>query len=277
MSLTSDPLLNKKKTLFDILRRCESMAVAFSGGTDSTLLLAAARQCLGDRVIAVTAVSPLQPAREVHEAILFAKSLGTTHYTVHTREVESARFAENNENRCYICKKIIFTDLLALAAEHGIHIMAHAANRDDLEDYRPGMEAAKELGVVSPLIDAGLTKSEIRKLSRQMGLSTWNKPSGACLASRIPYGRPITAEALAMVEAAENVLTALGFSGLRVRHYGETAKIEVRPADFSRLLKPDRRLNIIGEFRKIGFLYITLDLEGYQTGRLNRSVLENKD
>lgn len=223
-------------------------------------------------MIAVTAVSPLQPANEVHAAIRLARSLGADHYTVHTREMEDAGFTANCRNRCYICKKIIFTGLLALAAEHGIRTVAHAANMDDLADYRPGMKAAVELGIVSPLIDAGLDKAEIRELSRQMGLSTWDKPSAACLASRIPYGRPITGDALAMVEAAENVLSALGFSGFRVRHYGETAKIEIRPADFARLLKPDRRLSIISEFRKIGFLYVTLDLEGFQTGRLNRSI-----
>ncbi len=265
--------MNKKQRLYDELRRYTSIAIAFSGGVDSTLLLAAARQCLGEKVIAVTAVSPLQPRAEIDDAVRLSGIIGTPHYTVSTGELDNPDFSRNPENRCYICKKILFADIRAVSETHGISTLAHAANLDDLSDYRPGMQAAEELGVVSPLIEAQFTKADIRKLSKQMGLPTWNKPSAACLASRIPYGRPITADALAMVEAAERVLAALGFSGGRVRHFGEIAKIEIRPADFSRLLTPDRRLRVIGELRKIGFLYVTMDLEGYQTGRLNRSIL----
>lgn len=265
--------MNKEQRLFEELRRYTAVAVAFSGGVDSTFLLAAARQCLGEKVIAVTAVSHLQPRSETDEAVKLAGVIGTPHYTVSTGELENPDFSKNPENRCYICKKILFADIRAVAGRHGITTVVHAANLDDLSDYRPGMKAAEEMDVDAPLIQARLTKADIRKLSKQMGLPTWNKPSAACLASRIPYGEPITGEKLAMVEAAERVLAALGFKGCRVRHFGEIAKIEVRPADFSRLLKPDRRLRIIGEFRKIGFLYVTMDLEGYQTGRLNRSIL----
>lgn len=266
-------LTDKQKRLEQHIKRYRSMVIAFSGGVDSTLLLAAAKRCLGSkRVMAVTAVSPLQPRAEVNEAVKLVNRLGIAHCTVNTGELDAPGFRENTKHRCYTCKCIIFSDVRAIADQHGFDAVAHGVNADDRGDYRPGLKAAEEMGIVAPLMDAQLTKADIRELARQMGLSNWDKPSAACLASRIPYGRPITVRALEMVESAENVLAALGFCGFRVRHFGETAKIEVRPADFSKLLKPGRRLRIIEEFRKIGFVYITMDLEGYQTGRLNRSV-----
>jgi len=251
------------------------MVIAFSGGVDSTYLLAAARRYLGENVMAVTAVSALQPRSEINEAVKLVQHLGVDHHTVPTKELEVPEFRANNAHRCYTCKRIIFSEVLALADRYGFDAIAHGVNVDDLGDYRPGLKAADEMGVVAPLMAAHLTKADVRKLSRQMGLPNWDKPAAACLASRIPYGRPITVDALEMVESAENVLAALGFHGFRVRHFGDTAKIEVRPADFSRLLKPDRRLRIIEEFRRIGFVYIAMDLEGYQTGRLNRSVSQD--
>lgn len=265
-------LKEKKKILYDRISGYKSIAVAFSGGVDSTLLLAAAIRALNGNVVAVTAVSPLQPASEVQEAYKVARSLGVNHYRVNTPEMTHDDFVANRRNRCYVCKKIIFAHIREMADQIGVESIVHAANIDDLGDYRPGMKAAEELDIHSPLIEAGMTKVDIRALSREMGLPTWNKPSAACLASRIPYGTPITTHALEMIEAAENVLLALGFKDFRVRHYGETAKIELRPADFTRLIMPERKLLVISEFRRIGYAYITMDLEGYATGRLNRSL-----
>jgi pyridinium-3,5-biscarboxylic acid mononucleotide sulfurtransferase len=264
-------LEEKKKKLYERLSGYKSIGVAFSGGVDSTLLLAVANRVLNGNVVAVTAVSPLQPANEVQGALRVARSLGVAHYRVDSGEMAHADFISNNRNRCYLCKKIIFADIRATLDKLGIETIAHAANTDDLKDFRPGMKAAEELDIIAPLIDAGMTKADIRDLSRQMGLSTWNKPAAACLASRIPYGTPITTRALEMIEASETVLMALGFRGFRVRHFDDTAKIELRPADFPRLLNPARRLIVLSEFRRIGYLNITMDLKGYSQGSLNRS------
>ena len=265
-------LEDKTKILYDRIGSCKNIAVAYSGGVDSTLVLAVAGRIHNTNAVAVTAVSPLQPTSEVQEAFKTARSLGVSHYRVETCEMDHDEFLENSENRCYVCKKIVFSDVRQVVETMGIDTIAHGANVDDLKDYRPGMKAAEEMGLMAPLIEAEMTKADIRELSKQMGLPTWNKPSAACLASRIPYGTPISPNALEMVEAAENVLTALGFTGFRVRHYSETAKIELRPKEFSRMLAPERRLVVIGELRRIGYSYITMDLEGYASGRLNRSI-----
>ncbi|MFP4193344.1 MAG: ATP-dependent sacrificial sulfur transferase LarE [Desulfobacterales bacterium] len=267
-----DYLYKKKEKLFDRLSEFKSLAVAYSGGIDSTLLLAAARESAADRVIAVTAVSPLQPRWEVDEAVKMAGYLGVEHETIRTDELSVPEFTANSPDRCYVCKKIIFSDMISRCRELGFSHLAHGANVDDMADYRPGMKAAEEMEVSAPLKEAGFTKQDIRCLSRQMSLPNWNKPAAACLASRIPYGMEITRQRLEMVETAENVLLALGFSGFRVRHLGETARIEVRPADFTRLIKPEPRLRIIRELCNAGFTYVTLDLEGYGQGRLNRSI-----
>ena len=276
LDLKNLTLEEKKDMLYEHLRSYKSIAVAYSGGVDSTLLLAVASRALNGNVVAVTAVSPLQPASEVQEAFKIAKSLGARHYRVNTCEMENDTFMLNSKNRCYVCKKIIFSEIMALLHTMEINSVAHGANVDDLNDFRPGMKAAEELGIRAPLIDAGMTKSDIRELSRQMGLPTWNKPSAACLASRIPYNTPITIKALEMIENAETVLIALGFKNFRVRHCDETAKIEIRPADFKRLLVPERRLTVISEFRRIGYSYVTMDLEGYSTGSMNRSITDEK-
>ncbi|MGM0451765.1 MAG: ATP-dependent sacrificial sulfur transferase LarE [Thermodesulfobacteriota bacterium] len=273
--MTHLSLTEKQQHLKQYLQRYPSMVIAFSGGVDSTFLLAAARQYLGENVMAVTAVSALQPRSEMNEAVKLVQRLDVDHQTVNTKELEVPEFRANTADRCYTCKRIIFSEVQALADRYGFAATAHGVNVDDLADYRPGLQAADEMGFVAPLMEAQMTKADIRKLSREMELPNWDKPAAACLASRIPYGRPITVDALEMIESAENVLAALGFHGFRVRHFGDTAKIEVRPAEFSRLLKPDRRLRIIEELRRIGFLYITMDLEGYQTGRLNRSVSQD--
>ena len=253
------------------LKKYESLVIAFSGGVDSTFLLASARAVLKENVVAVTAVSPLQPGREVDQAKRVARELGVKHLTVNTPELSDPDFCANPTNRCYICKKIIFSAVRRIAADRHCRHMAHGVNTDDLVDFRPGLAAAREMGVLSPLADAGLTKADIREQSRIMGLPTWNKPSAACLASRIPYGRPITPKILKMVEAAEAVLADNGFSECRVRHYGETAKIEIPSAHFERLLLSDRA-GIVEALKTIGFVYVTLDMEGFESGRLNRSV-----
>lgn len=262
----------KKTRLKKELSGYGSIAVAYSGGIDSTLLLAMARDVTRDNVLAITAVSPIQPRWEVDEAVKLARWLGVSHELIRTEELSVPEFTANSPDRCYVCKKTIFSDMISRCRELGFHHMAHGANADDMSDYRPGMQAAEEMEVIAPLKEAGFTKHDIRSLSKQMGLSNWNKPAAACLASRIPYGTEITRQRLEMVETAENVLLALGFSGCRVRHLGDTARIEVRPADFARLIKPERRLKIIQELRGAGFTYVTMDLEGYAPGRMNRSI-----
>ncbi|MFW6011258.1 MAG: ATP-dependent sacrificial sulfur transferase LarE [Desulfosalsimonas sp.] len=269
-----DTIYRKKEKLFDRLSEFNFLAVAYSGGVDSTLLLAAARDASAGKVLALTAVSPLQPRWEVDEAVKLAGYLGVDHEIIRTAELSVPAFTANSSDRCYVCKKIIFSDMMSRCRDMGYFNLAHGANADDMADYRPGMKAAEEMEVLAPLKEAGFTKEDIRILSRQMSLPNWNKPAAACLASRIPYGMEITRQRLEMVETAENVLMALGFSGFRVRHLGDTARIEVRPADFTRLIKPEPRLRIIQELRNAGFTYVTMDLEGYTSGRLNRSIEE---
>ncbi len=259
-------------SLHNSLKNTESLAIAFSGGVDSTFLLASAKQLLNGRLVAVTAVSPIQPRRETDHAIRVARDLGVEHITVDTFEMSDPEFCANPVNRCYICKKAIFSEIRRALQDRGRVAIAHGVNVDDLGDFRPGLAAAREMGILSPLADAGLTKAEIRKQSRIMGLSTWNKPSGACLASRIPYGSEISRQRLKMVEAAEALLFDNGFETCRIRHYGETAKIEIPPDQFSQMLLSARRAEIIDALKAIGFLYVTLDMEGFQSGRLNRSV-----
>jgi uncharacterized protein len=267
-----NPLNRKKKRVQQQFQDVDSLAVAFSGGVDSSLLLALAREVLGDRVVAMTAVSSLMPRREVDEAVKLAGMLGVSHRLVRVEGLFVGDFTQNSANRCYICKKILFSQMFESMLEESVTCMAHGANADDMADFRPGMQAAEEMGVLAPLRDAGLTKAEIREMARQAGLSNWDRPAAACLASRIPYGMEITHKRLEMIEIAENTLTALGFSGFRVRHLGDTAKLELRPAEFDRLLNPERRLKIVSALRRAGFDYVTMDLEGYGTGRMNRSL-----
>jgi len=267
-------LLSKQKALELCLKKNDTIAVAFSGGVDSTFLLAAAKKIFHDkdRLLAITAVSPIHPPNDIRGAVLFARENNIRHLIVQTPEMESAAFLKNPPDRCYVCKKIIFEKIFEAAEKNGIHAVAHGVNVDDGKDYRPGLKAAEEMNVLAPLLEAGLTKEDIRQLSKEMGLLTWDKPSSGCLATRIPYGDPITPQKLKMVEASEKVLADLGFRSCRVRNYGETAKIEVPADDIAKLLKPSTRNHIIDALKKTGFLYITIDLEGYQSGRLNRSV-----
>lgn len=267
-------LFSRQQKLELILKKNDSLAVAFSGGADSTFLLATAKKVFSNsgRLIAITAASPLHSRDDIDSAALFAKESNIRHFIVPTREMASADFVQNSSDRCYICKKIIFQQIFEIAEKNGIFTVAHGVNTDDGNDYRPGIKAAEEMNVRAPLAESGLTKNDIRQLSKEMGLATWDKPSSGCLATRIPYGELITPAKLIRIEAAEKVLSDLDFTHFRVRNYGETAKIEVRPEDIEKLLKPSVRGHVTDEFKKIGFLYVTMDLEGFVSGRLNRSV-----
>lgn len=268
----------KKKILESGLRKLDSLAVAFSGGVDSTFLLAMAAKIFqgndkNNQLLAVTAESPVHPQQDVRMSELFAKENHIHHMIIRTDEMDSAEFTSNLPDRCYVCKNIIWGQIKKIAAGRSIHHVAHGANADDIGDYRPGMKAAKEMNIFAPLLDAGLTKNDIRQLSKEMGLSTWDKPASGCLATRIPYGETIDLKKLNMIETSETKLSDLGFTNCRVRHYGELAKIEVPADELEKLLNPFVRNHIISQFKKVGFLYVTLDLEGHLSGRLNRSVV----
>lgn len=264
-------LKNKNDRLTSILKGLDSLVVAFSGGVDSTLLLVAARDALGDRVLAVTAESPIHPAAETESARDLARRLGVRCITFRSGEMAMSEFRANPRERCYLCKKSMLTRVLEIAAENDIPNVAHGANLDDLDDYRPGFKAATEMGILAPLMDAGFAKADVRALSRAMNLETWDKPTMACLASRIPYRTVITPEILGMVEKAEKELIDLGFKACRVRHHGSTARIEIPPEDIPGMLAEPLRKKIVRRLRKIGYSHVSLDLEGYVQGSLNRS------
>ncbi len=261
--------LAKLERLRERLRVIGSAAVAFSSGVDSTFLLRVAHEELGERVVAVTARSHSFPKRELDEATAFCRAEGVRHEVIDSEELDIPGFAENPPDRCYHCKKELFGRLLAFARENGLAAVLEGSNIDDDGDYRPGRRAIRELGIVSPLHEAGLTKAEIRALSREMGLPTSDKPSFACLASRFPYGERITASGLERVEKAEQWLldAGLDLTQLRVRSHGDLARIEVPPGDIPRLAS--RAAEIAAAFKDLGFAYVTLDLSGYRTGSMN--------
>lgn len=246
-----------------------SLAIAFSSGVDSTFLLKAAHEALGEHALAITAKSSSFPKRELEESISFCKEENIRQIIFTSRELDVKGFRQNPPNRCYLCKKAFLEKVKEIAASHGITHVAEGSNVDDEGDYRPGMKAVAELGILSPLREVGLTKQEIRSLSKEMGLPTWEKPSFACLSSRFPYGEEITEKKLAMVEQAEQLLLELGFAQFRVRIHGAMARVEVLPEDFPKLIQAGTREKITGRFREIGFVYTAVDLEGYRTGSMN--------
>ena len=264
-------LKEKKARLEKILAGYDTLIVAFSGGVDSTLLLAVAGKVLNKRVVAVTFASPFQPRREIQTAIDMAKTLDVTHSVLRTETIDPRELIANTRDRCYVCKKQLGEKLLAIARKLNIGTIAHGANLDDLDDFRPGFKAAQEIGMAAPLIDAGFTKTDVRALSKEMGLDTWDKPAMACLATRIPYDTPITLEALDKIDRAETVILEAGFSTCRVRYHGNCARIELLPAELERMLDKSCRESIAGMLRDIGFLYVAIDLEGYSQGKMNRA------
>jgi uncharacterized protein len=262
----------KLRRLKEGLLHLESVLVAYSGGVDSTFLLRLCRDVLQEKVLAVTASSSIYPSQELVKATEIARSLSVKHRVIEIKELENPIFAANPPNRCYYCKLELFGDLKKLAIEKGMRNVVDGSNYDDLNDYRPGAKAAAELGIRHPLQEAQLTKEEIRALSRTMGLPTWNKPSLACLASRFPYGTPITAQDIAVVDEAETFLRGLGIEQVRVRHYGTTARIEVMSHDMGILFNDLNRQGILSRFRELGYVYITVDLAGYRSGSMNADL-----
>ena len=250
----------------------ESAALAFSGGVDSTFLLKVGKDVLGKKFMAVTAQSPTYPKAELEFAKKKAGKLGVELLVIKTREMKSKSFTGNPPDRCYYCKGELFREMRKICNAKNIKHVIAGNNADDLKDFRPGMKAGRECGVRNPLAECGLTKNEIRLLSREMGLDTWDKPSMACLASRFPYGRNIKAKALAMVEKAERCLTDLGFAQVRVRHYGDTCRIEVLPEKISALAAPAVGKKVAERLKKLGYKYITIDIQGYRTGSMNETL-----
>jgi uncharacterized protein len=259
----------KEQVLREILESLGSVVVAFSGGVDSAFLAVAATQALGERAVCLTADSPSYPGHHRELALRIAKQFALRHEFIRTAEMERPEYTANPTNRCYYCKQELFERLTALARERGIAAVADGNNADDRGDYRPGRQAAREFAVRSPLDEAGLTKADVRELSRRYGLPTWDEPASACLSSRIPYHSDVTVEKLRMIEQAEDVLHSLGFRHCRVRHHGDVARIELAPADMSRALDPERRDALVHDLKAIGYRYVSLDLEGYRTGSLN--------
>lgn len=248
--------------------------MAFSGGVDSSLLLKVCRDVLGPKnVTAVTGVSQTYTPEERRTARRFARGLGVRHVLIETDELSCAAFAANPADRCYHCKRELFGKIGDLAGSLGLDAFYDASNIDDLADYRPGRRATEELGVVSPLVLAGFTKRDVRALSKRLGLPSWDKPANPCLASRVPYGTPITLETLEMIRSGEKIIRGLGFPVVRLRHHGELARIEVPAGDIPRLLKPAVARKVAAKLKSVGYLWVAVDLEGYRMGSLNRAVL----
>ena len=270
--MVNEELLDKYNRLLDYFSKLGNAAIAYSSGVDSTFMLYAANEALPGAVMAVTAASNSFPARERVEAIDYCKELGIKHVVVETDELTLPGFTSNPPERCYICKKHLFSLLIDAANEAGISNVCEGSNLDDLGDYRPGLVAIKELGVKSPLREIGFTKAEIREISKHLGLPTYKKPSFACLATRFPYGELITADKLKMVEMAEDLLMDMGFEQVRVRIHGDIARIEIMPSDFIRFLSDDIRITVNNKLKEYGFNYVSLDLQGYRTGSMNETL-----
>ena len=267
-----DALQGKLERLRGVVGGHGRMAVAFSAGVDSTLLLAVAHDVLGRDVLAVTGRSPAVPAREIEEAREFCRARGIRHVVVDTREFDIPGFERNPPERCYLCKRAIFSTLMEAAAGEGMSLIAEGSNLDDDGDYRPGFRAVQEMGVASPLREAGLSKADVRAIARHLGLSAWDKPAFACLNTRFAYGDLITPERLAMVDAAEEALRALGFAQVRVRVQDATARIEVAPGQLESAAAAGMRERIVAACKQAGFSYVALDLQGYRTGSMNEAL-----
>ena len=265
-----EELESKYDRLKAILREMDSVAVAYSGGVDSTFLLKVATDELGPvRVLGIIAVSESYPARELEEARKLAEEMGARIRLIETEELSNPEYARNPANRCFHCKTELFTKMFRVAQEEGLNQLLYGVNADDMGDFRPGIQAAKRMGARGPLQEAGLTKNEIRLLSRRLGLRTWDKPAYACLSSRIPYGQIITKEALQQVDAAENFMHDLGFRQVRVRHHDKIARIELPAQDMARLVSDGAAELVVAKLKELGYLYVTLDLQGYRMGSMN--------
>jgi uncharacterized protein len=271
--------LEKYQQLQSLLKNYSGVAVAFSGGVDSTLLLKVASDVLGaERVLAITAVSPLFPASEKTLGCQITAQLNVRHHFIESPHLEPQALVDNGPLRCYYCKKHIFQQCLEVQQKEGFNILIEGSNSDDLDDYRPGRKALEELQIYSPLLECHFTKAQVRSLSHHLGLNNWNKPATACLASRVPYGTPLTRDLLRRISDCEDWLHQQGFSQCRVRSDQQLARIEIEPKLFSKFLEPDRQRELLNFFKKNGFDYITLDLQGYRRGSMNETLIkEEKD
>ena len=265
--------MDKLDHLKKIFTNMESVAVAYSGGIDSTLLLKVAHDCLGERAVGLTAISASLPTAEREEAAAVARHIGARLVEIESDETNDPRYLANDTTRCYFCKNNVYEHLIHYTEAHGFQHLVDGTNLDDVGDHRPGRKAAREWGVRSPLQEAGLHKDEIRQIAKALGLPNWDKPAAACLSSRVPYGTAITLEILSQVERAELALKRMGFRQLRVRHHQQVARIEVEPADIESVV--ERREEIVTAFRKLGYTYITLDLAGFRSGSMNEAVTRN--
>ncbi len=268
----SQELKNKYSALKETIATYEKVAVAFSAGIDSTLLLFAAREALGDKVIAITATSCFFPEREEREAIRYCEDLGVKHVILPVDELSNPEIQANPTNRCYLCKKDLFGKMKEIALKNGAQKVLEGSNLDDTGDYRPGLVAVEELEIKSPLRELGFTKEEIRNLAKELDIPSWNKPSFACLATRIPYGEPLSKEVLDRIDQGEQLLMELGFHQFRVRVHGDMARIELLPREMDRMLEESVRNQVHEAFQKLGFTYVALDLKGYRTGSMNETL-----
>ena len=269
-------LQNKRVYLVDILSKMDRVIIAYSGGVDSAFLAAVANEVLGNNALSVTAVSPSLAPSELEEAQSLAQDLGLNYRTINTNEIEREDYSANNPDRCFFCKDELYSHLIKFCGEENYSFVVNGTNVDDLGDYRPGLDAATQYGVRSPLVEANLEKKDIRVLSREMGLPTWDKPAQACLSSRIPYGTMVTVEALTTIAKAEKYLREKGFKQLRVRHHENIARIEISADDFDVLTSEPLRTDVPSYFKSLGYSYVTLDLEGFRSGSLNE-ILNSKD